>query len=448
MATSSLPEFRKFDVESEPTSVGIRWKAWLAEFENLLVALAVEDKKRQRALMLYYAGKEVHDIYKSLVADDANEDFEMAKEKLTLRFEPKVNKTYEIYHFRKLQQGVSEEKFTVSEDEPIDSFVTRLRKKAARCGFTDADTEIKYQIIFGCKDSKLRRAALQKDELTLEQLVSKGRTVELSEKQSKVIESDCSKSVHRIDEQNCPTYAESCENGVRKINKRPGKYSSRSSDSNNEKRFGLLNNRRTCFSCGGSWPHPGGRAKCPAKGQECKNCKKQDHFAAVCRAKSHVKQIKDEEPSDTSTDSDDSYVFKLSENGPKNTKPLKQQSNKVKLKIRNKKLQVKIDTCSDVNIIDEVTFELIKDVVNLKKTNIKLFGYNSKIPLKTLGKFREVVESKKKMVVADFYVLKGRCGSLINADTAQALNLIRFTNKISTKESIINDFGPVFKGIG
>ena len=68
-------------------------------------------------------------MYISLVASDANEDFDMAKEKLTLRFEPKVNKTYEIYHFRKLQQGVSEEKFAVSEDEPIDSFVTRCGKK-------------------------------------------------------------------------------------------------------------------------------------------------------------------------------------------------------------------------------------------------------------------------------------------------------------------------------
>ena len=59
MATSNLPEFRKFDIEGESTSTGIRWKSWLAEFENLLTALAVTDKKRQRALMLYYAGKEV-----------------------------------------------------------------------------------------------------------------------------------------------------------------------------------------------------------------------------------------------------------------------------------------------------------------------------------------------------------------------------------------------------
>ena len=77
---SNLTDFRRFDVNGEPTSIGIRWKTWLAEFENLIIALAVEDKKRQRALMLYYAGKDVHDIYKSLITTaEANLDFDAAK---------------------------------------------------------------------------------------------------------------------------------------------------------------------------------------------------------------------------------------------------------------------------------------------------------------------------------------------------------------------------------
>ena len=46
---SNLPEFRKFEVDGEPTSIGIRWKTWLVEFENLLIALHITDTKRQRA---------------------------------------------------------------------------------------------------------------------------------------------------------------------------------------------------------------------------------------------------------------------------------------------------------------------------------------------------------------------------------------------------------------
>ena len=139
---TTLPEFRKFNTEEEKTSLGIRWKIWLADFENLLIALNITNAKRQRALMLYYAGNDVHEIYRSLVTEaEADEDFGPAKERLTRYFEPKVNITYEIFHFRQTKQGVSDEKESVGEDEKIDAFVTRLRKKAKRCGFANADSE-------------------------------------------------------------------------------------------------------------------------------------------------------------------------------------------------------------------------------------------------------------------------------------------------------------------
>ena len=32
---STLPQFTKFDIHDEPTSVGTRWKVWIADLENL-----------------------------------------------------------------------------------------------------------------------------------------------------------------------------------------------------------------------------------------------------------------------------------------------------------------------------------------------------------------------------------------------------------------------------
>ena len=151
VAQTTLPEFRRFNIDEEKTSLGIRWKTWVAELENLIVALNITDPKRKRAIMLYYAGNDVHEIYCSLLTTpDANEDYNVAKDKLTDYFEPKVNLTHEIFHFRQTKQGVSDSKQSVSEDEPIDAFVTRLRKKAKRCNFTDTDNEIKHQVILGC----------------------------------------------------------------------------------------------------------------------------------------------------------------------------------------------------------------------------------------------------------------------------------------------------------
>ena len=146
MATTSLPDFPSFDLSADATSLGITWKKWTLRLENLFIALAVEDKKRQRALLLYYAGEGVHNIYKTLTTD-ADEEYAVAKGKLDSYFEPKINKTFEVYNFRLMKQ---------SEDESIDKFATRLREAAARCRFHEIEREIKDQIVFHCFSDKLR----------------------------------------------------------------------------------------------------------------------------------------------------------------------------------------------------------------------------------------------------------------------------------------------------
>ena len=169
---TALPHLKKFDIHDEPTSLGTKWKTWISEFQNLILALGVRDTKRQRALLLYYAGSDVHNIYKTLITDaDQDEEFEAAKVKLDLYFEPKVNITYEVYHFRRMKQGESETA-VVSAEENIDSFVTRLQEKAVRCGFSNKDKEIKYQIIFGCRSSKLRREGLKSGDITLREIIA------------------------------------------------------------------------------------------------------------------------------------------------------------------------------------------------------------------------------------------------------------------------------------
>ena len=84
------------------------------------------------------------------LSDD--EAYEVAKEKLCHYFEPKINRTFEIYNFRKTIQ---------LESETIDSYHTRLKESAARCSFNDAKDELKHQIVFGCRSDRLRRKALR-----------------------------------------------------------------------------------------------------------------------------------------------------------------------------------------------------------------------------------------------------------------------------------------------
>ena len=93
---AALPNFPEFDVNTDPSTLGVRWKKWLARFRNLLLAIDVTDKKRQRALLLHYAGEGLNEIFDTLPDTTAGED--------ETYFTPKKNREYEIYLFRQAKQ--------------------------------------------------------------------------------------------------------------------------------------------------------------------------------------------------------------------------------------------------------------------------------------------------------------------------------------------------------
>ena len=72
----NLPDFPSFNINEEPNSLAVQWNKWMDRFENLLKALAVgeDEDGRKKALLLYYAGKDVHEIYQTL-SPSADETF-------------------------------------------------------------------------------------------------------------------------------------------------------------------------------------------------------------------------------------------------------------------------------------------------------------------------------------------------------------------------------------
>ena len=146
----ALPHFAEFDVHSDG-AVCIRWKKWLTRFKNLLLALDVDDTKRQRALLLHYAGETLPNAE----AAEDEDPFEKAATALTNYFTPKKNREYEVYIFRKAKQD---------------------------------NGEIKTQIVQNCLSHKLRMKALQNPELTLIQLLDAGKAMEMSKSQAETIE--------------------------------------------------------------------------------------------------------------------------------------------------------------------------------------------------------------------------------------------------------------------
>ena len=397
----SIQPLSEFSPDAEVgASLATKWKLWMEDFEMFILASGITDPKRKRALLLYQAGQRVREIFRQLQDTGNESDYDTAKTKLQEYFEPQQNRRYAVYQFRQAKQDTH---------ETLDQFNTRLRSLARTCAFHDVDFEIEQQTIMAGTSSRIRKRALRDPTYDLKAILLDGRRAEQSEFQTREIESK-----------------EQKPDGVNKVNTQPKRTT-------------------TCRNCGGIYPH---ETQCPAKG---------NHFAKVCRgqSKSKSKEIKQggkhpkkpinplDKTSDTDS-SDEDYVYAVNN----------QKTPKVKVKVCQHSFKATVDTGSTVNVIDKNTYENMSGVT-LEKTSIRAFAYNATKPVQFLGKFQALIETKKRIAVATFYVAKTRNSDcLISVTTAQELGLISLhLNKVSggreTKlDKILSKHANVFKGLG
>ena len=77
--TSALSISPPFNIHE--TALDVHWQKWIKRLENMLVGMNVKYKKRQRALLLHYAGEDISDIFE--VLSDTADDYATAATKLT-----------------------------------------------------------------------------------------------------------------------------------------------------------------------------------------------------------------------------------------------------------------------------------------------------------------------------------------------------------------------------
>ena len=106
-----------FEPKNDPINTSARWTQWLERFNAYLVAADIKDETQKRAILLYQAGPEVYEIFKTLPNTGEAKDFRKAVDDLTAYFEPDKNKIYQTYRFRQAKQMPS---------ETVDQYHTRL----------------------------------------------------------------------------------------------------------------------------------------------------------------------------------------------------------------------------------------------------------------------------------------------------------------------------------
>ena len=299
------------------------------------------------------------------------------------------------------------------------------------------------QIVLYGTSSRLRKQALRDPKMTLQGLLVTGRQLERSNVQARHIEED-KQELQREDTN---------------INLVKTKASA-----------------NTCRNCGEEWPHTHG--PCPAKGKQCRNCNKFNHFAKLCRSpRANIRQghtSKQNQPRrrdnirpvqtaedklQSSSESDESdYCYAVNTNYNKATT--------TKLKINGKNVKFTVDTGSTINIIDENTFKQLQNI-NLQETHVRAYPFNSSKPVQMTGKFDTLIESRKRLTIATIYVTAQDGGCLLSNTTAQELGLISLLSvdtrtKASSKDkgtglstikdeqvrNILHKRSKVYQGVG
>ena len=434
--------FAAFDCQTSD-GISVRWAKYVSRYKNMLTAFNIANDGQKLALLLHYGGEDLHDLYDSFPdasklptpgADPPESVFVKALTCFADYFSPKQNVEFMKYEFRHTNQ---------QESENLDKFYTRLRTLSVSCDFTDADSEIKSQIISGCKSQKLRRKGLSETTWTLTNLLDNGRAFELSEKHAQ----DMEKS----------------DSIVSAISHAPKATKSEHQSSSSK-----------CRNCNGTWPHKGGKCpahgktcnncgsgnhfagsqRCSAMGKTCTNCSKANHFAKMCRAKRSRKpqkkyvKVVNECKSSYSDETDDEYVWNLGNSDTIVKPPV------FPVQVNGVKFNLLADSGATINILCIRDFRMLErtDLVPYKK---KVYSYNSKTPLTVIGKFSAEVKYKDNCCSTSFIVVNSN-NSLLGWQTSKSLGLISEVNNVNSSttnyadkiKSLKTKYNDIFTGVG
>ena len=147
----------------EYITISTRWKKYKKRFENLVLALNVQDGPQKNTLLLNYHGDEAYDVNKILSARRPDKTYDAVIALSDRKLSPQNNITYERYVFQNSRQNA---------DENIYQFYIRVKKQAMKCDFgATLSTEIMQQTILATNNNKLWRYCSRNQDVTLQQLL-------------------------------------------------------------------------------------------------------------------------------------------------------------------------------------------------------------------------------------------------------------------------------------
>ena len=133
----------------------------------------------------------------------------------------------------------------------------------------------------------------------------------------------------------------------------------------------------------------------------------------------------------------------------KNIYALRTDKWKIKLKVNETSIDLKIDTVSEVNLLPVKIYNNIKPKPKLNKTSVKLTEYNNtKFPV--TGSYNVALQSKNAKINSLFIVTETNAKAVIDAETSENLELIKRIHKINKMDiqGLIEKYEDCYGDIG
>ena len=427
--------------EMEPISTAAkRWDTWMSAFDCYIEATGALNisSERKRQILLHCAGPEVLELSKSFPENFEEDSYTYLTESISNYFTPRKNKHFERFQFSKMNQAG---------EEPIDSYISRLRLQAKVCEFNDIDVsptddQLLSRLISGCNSESLRQKLLQEgNDLSLDKALSLSRSFETSKSQALGMSSEMSVNVCR-------------NNSNQKKNRRkPQGYEANPIRYEKTPFRSERKPSRFCKFCLSS--HVMQRQFCRATDAKCHACKRIGHFAGSeeCDAPPTAKVRTVQQPEENFSSDDNEDVFHISQVHDCNGKTRLYS----RLDVAHVgRIAFLLDSGAECNILPKESLSE-KSLNLMRPTSTVLRAYDQSI-IPCLGTVTLEVRNPKNGMKKSFQFRVVESGAAIlglNAVLKMKLmeirdqNVFRLTNqkKLTPKEmknSILEKYGEVF----
>ena len=202
---------------------------------------------------------------------------------------------------------------------------------------------------------------------------------------------------------------------------------------------------KKCRNCGGE--HSSAQRACPAFGKICHNCRKENHFARVCRSKTAPRDKQAYQVEDIEEDMEEFFIGTVQNASDDDWKE--------NITINNKPVEVKLDTGAQCNMMSRTVYDTIaQNDTRLTTSKTRLVSYSGHkiIPV---GKASLKCEHKEATYKITFQIINEEAPSLLGRKTCLEMGMIQrimtIDRSFSVNETggdILDHYSDLFTGLG